>query len=239
MPDTSSHRDIKNLLYEQVARIGKAVASPKRLELIEILCQGEKTVETLAQHADLDVKSTSAHLKELKAARLVRWRKDGRHVYHALADEAVARFWVALRSLAEGRLLELQAVVGEFLADPQQLAPLDRQTVLGRARRGEVVLIDVRPGDEYETGHLPFARSIPLTEVKRRWRELPRTKEIVAYCRGPFCLMASDAVALLRQKGFRAERLDDGIAEWRAAGLPVVMQLTPGVNPRRPAGRPT
>lgn len=217
----TSSRNVKNLLYEQVARIGKAAASPKRLELIELLCQGEKTVESLSQQAELDVKSTSAHLKELKAARLVRSRKDGKYVHYALADIAVARFWVALRTLAEGRLLELQEVVTEFLADPKQLAPVDRRAFIGRARQGEIVVIDVRPADEFAAGHLPFARSIPVAELKKRLHELPRNKEIVAYCRGPFCLMARDAVALLRQQGFHAARLEDGVAEWRAAGLAV------------------
>lgn len=217
----ATHREIKDLLYDQVARIGKAVSSPKRLELIELLCQGEKTVEALAQQADIDIKSASAHLKALKAARLVQARREGRYVHYRLADAAVARFWVALRVLAEGRLLALQEVLGTFLADPEQLAPLDRKTVLGRARQGEAIVIDVRPADEFEAGHLPFARSIPVTELKRRLKELPRNKAIVVYCRGPFCLFATDAVALLREKGFRAGRLDDGVAEWRAAGMPV------------------
>jgi rhodanese-related sulfurtransferase/DNA-binding transcriptional ArsR family regulator len=217
----ASPREIKNLLYEQVARIGKAAASPKRLELIELLCQGEKTVEALSQQAELDVKSVSAHLKELKAARLVQARKEGKYVRYALADPAVARFWVALRTLAEGRLLELQDIVTEFLADPKQLAPVDRRAFIGRARQGEIIVIDVRPEDEFAAGHLPFARSIPVAELKKRLHELPRDKEIVAYCRGPFCLMARDAVALLRQKGFRAGRLEDGVAEWRSAGLSV------------------
>ena len=217
----TTHREIKNLLYEQVARIGKAAASPKRLELLELLCQGEKTVEALSQQAELDVKSASAHLKELKASRLVHTRKAGKYVHYRLADEAVGRFWVALRTLAEGRLLELQEVVTEFLADPRQLAPLGRKDVLGRARQGEIIVIDVRPADEFEAGHLPYARSIPVAELQRRLSELPRNKDIVAYCRGPFCLMANDAVALLRQRGYRAGRLEDGVAEWRSAGLPI------------------
>ena len=224
----ATHREIKDLVYEQVARIGKAAASPKRLELIELLCQGEKTVEALAQQADIDVKSASAHLKALRGARLVLARKEGKYVHYRLAGEEVARFWVALRTLAEGRLLELQQVVREFLADPNRLAPLDRRTMLGRAKEGEVVVIDVRPAEEFAAGHLPFARSIPLAELRRRLEELPRKKEIVAYCRGPFCLFATDAVALLRQKGFRAARLDDGVAEWRAAGLPIEAGAAPG-----------
>jgi rhodanese-related sulfurtransferase len=214
-------RETTDRLYEQVARIGKAAASPKRLELIELLCQGEKTVETLAQEADLDVKSASAHLKELKAARLVQARKEGKYAYHRLADSAVAAFWVTLRSLAEARLAELQTVLREFLADPGELAPVDRRAILSRAKHGEVIVIDVRPEEEYDAGHLPYARSIPLAELKKRLADLPRKKQIVAYCRGPFCMMAKDAVALLRQRGFRAVRLEDGVAEWLSAGLPV------------------
>ena len=218
----TTHREIKNLLYEQVARIGKAAASPKRLELVELLCQGEKTVDTLARQAELDVKSVSAHLKELKAARLVRARKAGKFMHYRLADAAVAEFWVGLRVLAEGRLLELQEVVNEFVRDPQQVAPLDRKAVLSRAKQGDVVVIDVRPAEEFEAGHLPFARSMPVSELKKRLNELPRNKDIVAYCRGPFCLMAKDAVALLQKQGFRAGRIEDGVAEWRSAGYPVV-----------------
>lgn len=214
-------RETKDRLYEQVARIGKAAASPKRLELIELLCQGEKTVETLAQEANLDVKSASAHLKELKAARLVQARKEGKYAYHRLADSAVAAFWVTLRSLAEARLAELQTVLREFLADPGELAPVDRRAILSKAKHGEIIVIDVRPEEEYEAGHLPYARSIPLAELKKRLADLPRRKQIVAYCRGPFCMMAKDAVALLRQRGFKAIRLEDGVAEWLSAGLPV------------------
>lgn len=212
-------REIKNRLYDQVARIGKAVASAKRLELLEVLCQGEKAVEALAKSANIDMKNTSAHLKELKAARLVESRKDGKYVYYRLADESVAKFWVAMRSLAEERLTELQTVVRQYLAVPQQFMPQDRKTILGKARAGEIVVIDVRPEPEFRARHLPYARSLPLEELEQRLEDLPRDKEIVAYCRGPYCLMAIEAVALLRKEGFRAVRLDDGVAEWAAAGL--------------------
>lgn len=214
-------RELKDLLYEQVARIGKAVASSKRLELLELLCQGEKSVDALARGTELDVKNVSAHLKALKGARLVETRKDGKYVYYRLADEAVAAFWVTLRSLAEERLLELQLVVREFLADPAKVAALDRKAVLGKARQGEIIVIDVRPEEEFDTGHLPYARSVPLPELKKKLAGLPKDKEIVAYCRGPFCMMAKEAVALLHSRGFRARRLEDGVAEWQAAGLPI------------------
>lgn len=221
-------REIKNRLYEQVARIGKAVASAKRLELLEVLCQGEKAVETLAKSANIDMKNTSAHLKELKAARLVESRKDGRYVYYRLADESVASFWVAMRSLAEERLTELQMAVDQFLTDPQQLMPMDRKAILGKARAGEIVVIDVRPEQEFQARHLPYARSLPLDELKQRLEDLPRDKEIVAYCRGPYCLMAIEAVVLLRKEGFRAVRLDDGVAEWTAAGLRTISRSALG-----------
>lgn len=224
-------RHVKSLLYEQVARIGKAVASPKRLELIDLLCQSEKTVESLAQQGGLSVKLASAHLKELKAAHIVESRKHGKYVYYRLAGEGVCSFWVALRSLAEERLLELKLVLKQFVADPAHLAPLDRKAVLGKARKGEIVMLDVRPGDEYETGHLPYARSLPLGELKKRLAELPKDREIVAYCRGPFCMMAVEAVALLRRKGFRAARLQDGVADWTVAGLPLESSERRGAEP--------
>jgi len=213
------HREIKDLLYEQVARLTRALANPKRLEIVEVLCQGEKTVESLAESTDLDIRMASAHLKQLKGARLVESRKEGRYVFYRLADDAVASLWVSLRSAAEGRLAELQNVIRDFVSDPQALAPLDRRAMLAKARAGEVILIDVRPASEYATGHLPNARSMPLDELKRRLAELPRGTEIVAYCRGPFCMFATEAVAMLRAQGFRARRIDDGVAEWRASGM--------------------
>jgi DNA-binding transcriptional ArsR family regulator len=218
---SKKHRDIKDLLYEQVARITRALANPKRLEIVEVLCQGEKSVESLAESTDLDIRMASAHLKQLKGARLVESRKDGRYVYYRLADEAVASLWVSLRSAAEGRLAELQNVVRDFVRDPETLAPLDRRAMLAKARAGEVILIDVRPESEYAAGHLPHARSMPVDELKQRLAELPRETEIVAYCRGPFCMFANEAVAFLRAQGFPARRIDDGIAEWRASGMPL------------------
>ena len=212
---------MKSLLYEQVARIGKATASPKRLEIIELLCQCEKTVDTLASEAGISVKLASAHLKELRVARLVEGRKDGRNIYYRLSDSNVAGFWVALRTLAEERLLELQAALGSMVAAPRELVPAERRELIARAQAGEIVVIDVRPESEYRTGHLPYARSLPLRELKLRLDELPKNKPIVAYWRGPFCLMAPQAVEMLQAFGFRAVRLEDGVAEWRSRGLPI------------------
>ncbi|HZP92413.1 MAG TPA: metalloregulator ArsR/SmtB family transcription factor [Burkholderiales bacterium] len=214
-------REVKDLLYEQVGRIGKALASPKRLELVELLCQGEKTVETLAQQADISIKLASAHLRALRAGRLVETRREGKYVFYRLADEGVADLWVNLRALAEERLLELQAALGSLVTDGSRLVGVDRQDIFKRAQRGDVVVIDVRPAEEFAAGHLPYARSLPLSELKKRLKELPADKPIVAYCRGPFCMMAKDAVGLLRGRGYRAFKLDDGIAEWRARGLPI------------------
>ncbi|MBU2478700.1 MAG: metalloregulator ArsR/SmtB family transcription factor [Gammaproteobacteria bacterium] len=214
-------RDIKNLLYEQVSRIGKAVSSPKRLELIEILCQGEKSVDQLAADAEISVKLASAHLKELRVARLVEARRDGKNMFYRLADPMVANLWVELRSLAEERLLDLQTAMRDLVTRPEDLAPVNGKDLLAQAKRGEVVVIDVRPHSEYVTAHLPLARSIPVTELKKRIGEIPRDKTVVAYCRGPFCLMAKEAVDYLRTEGFQALRVELGIAEWRASGLPL------------------
>src|SRR5574341_688848 len=214
-------RQLKNHLYEQVARIGKAVASPKRLELIELLCQGEKTVETLAAQAEISVKLASAHLKELRLARLVDTRKDGKYVLYRLASTGVAELWVKLRSAAEERLVELQMALASIVEHGEDLQAVDAADVLRRAAAGELVVLDVRPRDEFEVAHLPHARSLPVDELKKRIAELPKDVPVVAYCRGPFCLMASDAVQYLRKTGYQAFHLSDGVAEWRARGLPV------------------
>jgi len=212
-------RQIKDVLYEQVARIGKAAASPKRLELLELLCQGEMNVEMLASQAQISVKLTSAHLSVLKAASLVISRRDGKNIYYSLAAPEVARFWVNIRSLAEERLLDLQAALGDLVAGSGSLASMDRAELLREAESGEVVVIDVRPESEYVAGHLPFARSIPVAELKKRIAEIPKDKTVVAYCRGPFCLLAGEAVSILQESGHHAVRLDDGVAEWQARGF--------------------
>lgn len=214
-------RSIKNHLYEQVARIGKAMASPKRLELVELLCQGEKTVEVLAAQAEISVKLASAHLKALRLARLVETRKDGKYVLYRLASNSVANLWVSLRAEAEERLVELQLALASIVAHGDDLESLDRESILRKAQTGEVLVLDVRPLDEYASAHLPHARSLPLDELRKRLAELPKNMPVVAYCRGPFCLMARDAVELLQKKGYRAFHLTDGVAEWRAHGLPI------------------
>jgi rhodanese-related sulfurtransferase/predicted transcriptional regulator len=214
-------RRVKDLLYSQVARIGKAVCSPKRLELIELLCQGEKPVERLAAEASISLKLASAHLKELRVAHLVETRREGKNVMYRLTSEAVADFWVAIRALAEDRLLELRAALAKLSEHADELLPMSREELLERAREGEVMVLDVRPASEYDAGHLPYARSMPLEELQQHLADLPRDKPIVAYCRGPFCLMSKEAVELLKREGISAIRMEDGVAEWRAHGLPV------------------
>lgn len=214
-------RAIKDLLYEQVARVGRALSSPKRLELLEILCQGEKSVERLAGDADISVKLASAHLKTLRMARLVDARREGKRMFYRLTDRGVAELWVVLRDVAHQRLTALQTAMRELVASADALARLDGKQLLARAASGDVVVLDVRPGDEYETAHLPYARSLPVNELRRRVNEVPSDKPIVAYCRGPFCLMAKEAVEVLRAQGRDASLLEDGVAEWRAKGLPL------------------
>jgi rhodanese-related sulfurtransferase len=210
----TTNRTIKDALYEQVARIAKAAASPKRLELIELLAQSPKTVEVLAREAAISVKLASAHLKELKSARLVETERQGKYISYRLASEDVARFWVTIRLLAEDRLFELQDALRQLSAATHEWVGNSREELLSKAKTGEVIVIDVRPGDEYEVGHLPFARSMPLAELKTRLTELPKDKPVIAYCRGPFCLMSADAVKFLRGKGIEALQLREGVAEW-------------------------
>jgi rhodanese-related sulfurtransferase len=214
-------RETKDLLFEQVARVGKAVASPKRLELLELLSQGEKTVEALANEASIDIRLASAHLKVLREARLVETRREGRFIAYRLSGEDVASLWLCLRAVAEKHLVELRVALERIFAEPERLSAETRAGLLEKARQGEVVVIDVRPEVEYRAGHLPFARSLPLAEIERLLADLPSDKEIVAYCRGPFCLMSDEAVRLLRARGFRARKIADGVAEWAAEGLPI------------------
>lgn len=210
-------RKIKDLLYEQVARIGKVFSSPKRLELIELLCQGEKTVETLALETSISVKLVSAHLRELRTAHLVETKRQGKNIYYRLADKSIADLWVQIHTLAEDRLIDLQLALQKIATQPDDLVPSDRESLMKAARKGEVVVLDVRPTEEYLTAHLPFARSIPLEELRQRLAELPKDRSIVAYCRGPYCLMAKDAVELLKKEGYAAIHLRDGVAEWAYA----------------------
>jgi len=218
---------LKKAVYEQLGRIGKAVASPPRLELLDLLCQAPRTVEALAREAGLSIANTSQHLQVLHSARLVRARKEGLFVSYSLADQQVCDFYRTLRTLAEGRLAEIDTIVRQFSDGRESMEPVNKRTLLKRVRRAEVTVLDVRPSEEYRAGHIPGAISVPLTELKARLSTLPRDREIVAYCRGPYCVLAVDAVKLLRSRGFMAVRLEDGVPEWRAEGLPVVVGEAP------------
>lgn len=219
----SASPNFKKAIYEQLARIGKAVASPPRLELLDLLCQGPRTVEALAKEAGLTVANASQHLQVLRSARLVEAEKQGLYVTYRLADVAVCEFFQKLRTLAELRLAEVESIVRQLREGPERLEPVEKKSLLRRVRRGEVVVLDVRPPEEYRAGHIPGALSVPLKQLRSHLSKLPRNQDIVAYCRGPYCVLATEAVELLRAKGFRALRLEDGIPEWRAHGLPVAI----------------
>ena len=215
------HRELKDPLYAQFARIGHAVSSPKRLELLDLLSQGEKTVETLAEQSSMPLKNTSAHLRVLRQARLVDTRRDATYVYYRLASEDVSRFLRELQSLARVRLAEVEQVARLYIDDRDVMEPVSLDELRRRMRDGDVTVIDVRPEEEFRAGHIPGARSIPVAQLKRRLSELPKKKEIVAYCRGPYCVYSVEAIAILRKHGYRARRADEGLPEWRANSLPV------------------
>ena len=215
-------REAKDRLYEAFARTAQALASPKRVELLELMAQGEHTAGALAQAAGMGVTSTSAHLQVLARSRLVATRRQGTKVFYRLAGDDVAEFVVALRDLARSRLPEVDQVVRDYFTARDTLEPLTREELTARTGRGNVVILDVRPAGEFAAGHIPGALSVPLDQLDAALARLPRRAEIVAYCRGPYCVLAPQAVERLRAKGYRARRLADGLPEWRLAGLPVV-----------------
>jgi rhodanese-related sulfurtransferase len=214
-------RDFKDAVFDQFARIAAAFASPKRIELIDLLAQGERHVEALAREASLTVANTSQHLQTLKAASLVATRKAGLQVFYRLADPMVLQGYRALQQLAKARLAEMGRLVDDYFSNADGLEPVESAELLRRARSRDVVVIDVRPPEEYAAGHIAGALSIPLGLLEQRLRTLPRNKRIVAYCRGPYCVLAAEAVRRLRAHGRKAVRLKDGFPEWRDAGLPV------------------
>jgi rhodanese-related sulfurtransferase/DNA-binding transcriptional ArsR family regulator len=221
---TTPHRQFKDAIYEQFSRLGKAISAPKRLELLELLCQGPRTVEALAQQAALSVANASQHLLLLRAARLVEAEKKGLYVEYRLADEEVGRFFLALRRLAETRLAEVEQVAREYFEQRGAMEAVKGDDLLRRVKNGEVMVLDVRPAEEYRAGHIPGALSIPVDELKARLKELRKGREIVAYCRGPYCVMAVEAVELLRKKGFKAHRMEQGVVDWRARGWRVEVE---------------
>jgi rhodanese-related sulfurtransferase len=215
-------RGTKAALFDGFARVGKALASGRRIELLDVLANGERSVEVLAGEAGLSVANASQHLQVLRQAGLVASRREGTSVHYRLAGPEVFELWRALRTLAASRLAEVERLAAAYLGDRDGLEPVTRQELARRLRDGDdLVVLDVRPAAEHAAGHLPGAVSIPLSELRERLAELPRDREVVAYCRGPFCAFAHEAVAVLRDEGFSARRLEDGLPEWRAAGLAV------------------
>jgi rhodanese-related sulfurtransferase len=215
------NRAFKDAIYEQFARIGKAVSSPKRLELLDILCQGPRTVEVLAKETGLAVANASQHLQVLRAARLVETEKEGLFVIYRLADQTVCEFFLAMRVLAESRLAEVEQIKRQFLEGREGMEPVNRKALLELVRKGAVTVLDVRPAEEYNAGHIAGAISLPLKELEQRLSDLPRNQEIVAYCRGPYCVLSIQAVEMLRAKGFKAVRIEEGIQDFRALGFPI------------------
>lgn len=211
-------RQLKNAAYSHVARMGKAIASPARLELLELLCQGPRTVEALARATEITVANASQHLRVLHSARLVDTTKRGLFVEYRIADDQVLAFVHTVRSIAEARLSELRDVRAEFLASHDAFEEVGGEDLIRRVRQGEVTVLDVRPEEEYRAGHIPGAVSIPVNQLKKRLAELPKRRAVVAYCRGPYCVMAIEAVHVLRAAGFRANRMEQGVADWRARG---------------------
>lgn len=213
--------DLKSRLFEQLARVGTALASAGRLQLLELLAQGERSVDALAAMTGLSVANCSKHLQALRQAGLVTARKAGLRVFYAIAGDDVVALYAALHRVAENRVAEVERLLRTWLAHRDELEPVAPGELMDRAKKGLVTVLDVRPAEEYTAGHLPGAINIPVDQLGSRLKRLPKRKEIVAYCRGPYCLMSFDAVTTLRRRGLRARRLRDGFPEWRAAGLPV------------------
>ena len=221
------HREFKDRLYAQFARIGKAVGNPHRIEMLELLAQSERTVESLAAEIGLSLPNTSQHLQALRQAALVDTRKDGLYVYYRLADPAVFEVCRAVRAVAQRRLADLERLVAQHFGDRSQPQPVEMRDLLQRARSKDVIILDTRPANEYKAGHIAGAISVPIDELKDRLRSLPKDKEYVAYCRGPYCVYADRAVDMLMKARRRARRMTEGFPEWQAAGFPVSREPAP------------
>jgi len=224
----AAHRLFKDRLYGQFARLGKALASPYRLELLDLLAQSERTVESLAAETGATTANISQHLQILRNAGLAAARKEGLFVHYRIADPAVSTLCASLRTVAERQDAELDRLVREHFGDRDEPEPVEMTELLRRARAGDVIVVDARPANEYAAGHIPGALSIPIDDLKQRLQRLPKSKPYVAYCRGPYCVYADQAVKQLRAAGRRARRLAVGLPEWKSAGLPVEVGAEPG-----------
>jgi rhodanese-related sulfurtransferase len=214
-------RAAKDALYEGFAEVAKALASGRRAEIVDLLAQGERSVDEIAGEIGQTVANTSHHLRAMARAGVLTTRRHGTRIFYALASDRVADLWSAMRGIAAEHVAGLERLAGAYLGDRDGVDVIDREELARRLRRGEVLVLDVRPGAEFAAGHVAGARSVPITELRRHLRVLPKDAEVVAYCRGPYCVYADDAVRELNRKGFRARRLIDGFPEWKRAGLPV------------------
>ena len=214
-------REFKDAMYDGLSKLLKALSNPYRLEIIEILSQGEKSVEGIVRITNLSFANASQHLQVLRGARLVESEKRGQYVIYRITDEAVCKFLLSMRLLAEREFAEVEQLKRRFLEGKEGMEPVNRDSLIQRVKEGTVIVLDVRPAEEYQAGHIPGAISIPLKELEQRLSELPRDQEIAAYCRGPYCVLAVQAVQVLRSKGFHAFRMEEGVQDWRARGFPV------------------
>lgn len=214
-------REFKDLVFEQFAKIAQAFSAPKRLEIIDILSQGERDVDSLSQQVSMSIANTSRHLQILKTAKLVETRREGVRIVYRIADEDVVNCWLGLQSLAEKRSADVKEIARVFFEERDSMEPITKEELLKRTQNNNVILIDVRPYQEYQNGHIQGAISIPLTELTNRLNEIPKHREVVAYCRGPYCVLSAEAMTVLKNAGFQAVRLKDGITEWKEAGLPI------------------
>jgi|SRR5579863_2246700 len=218
-------RHFKAELFEQFARVGRAVSAPLRLAILDVLAQSERTVEEIANEIGASVANASQHLQQLRNARLVETRRDGVFIFYRVADDGVIRLWQAIRNVGESRYAEIEKVVRSYLKERETMEAVGAEQLLKMIRAGDAVVLDVRTSAEFAAGHIPSARSIPIDELEKRLRELPKRRRIVAYCRGPYCVMSDDAVSLLQQRGYRVARLDIGLPDWKLLGLPVDREL--------------
>ncbi len=223
-----SRESPKKVLFAEFAIVARALGSEHRLDLLEHLAQAEQSVELLAQRTSIPLASVSQHLQTLRKAGLVSARREGRHVFYRIADDSVLVLLSSLREVAERQVAEVERIVAGYFRDRDSLEPISRAELLARIKDGLVTVLDVRPEDEFASGHLPGAVNVPLSQLRKRLTELPKRQEVIAYCRGPWCVLAFEAVALLRAEGRTARRLDGGLPEWKIAGLPVEKTKTEG-----------
>jgi rhodanese-related sulfurtransferase/predicted transcriptional regulator len=223
-------RVAKDALFDAFAEVAKALASGRRAEIVDLLAQGERSVDEIAGEIDQSVANTSHHLRAMARAGVLRTRREGTRIVYMLSSDRVAELWTALRGVAAEHVAGIERLAEDYLGDRSRLDAIGRRELVARLEAGDVVVLDVRPTPEFESGHIPGARSVPVEELRQHLRALPKDAEVVAYCRGHYCVYADDAVRFLRRRGYRARRLEDGFPEWKRAGLPVTLTGTERVE---------